>query len=132
MGFDGEHFPGEGVGQVDFFGAEPLVGVAELERIFLAFDGAVLGVAQDGTAHMGAVEPELVGPARQGFQLHEGPAIHAVKDPASGPGGLAGVADVTEQTGQGTAVDGGVDDAFVHGKCAEAQGLVGLLQGGLL
>ena len=61
MGFNGEHFPGEGVGQVDLFGAEPLVGVAELERIFLAFHRAVLGVAQDGGAQVGAVEPKLVG-----------------------------------------------------------------------
>ena len=50
MGFDGEHFPGEGVDQIDFFGAEPLVGVAELEGIFLAFRHALLGVAQDGGA----------------------------------------------------------------------------------
>ena len=50
VGSDGEHFPGEGVGQADIFGAEPLVGVAEAGRVALAFLRAVLGVAQNGAA----------------------------------------------------------------------------------
>ena len=88
---------------MDLFGAEPLVGVAELERIFLAFLCAVLGVAQDGAAQVGAVEPKLVGPARQGLQLHQGMALKAGQYPAAGLGGLAGGGDVTQEAGQGAA-----------------------------
>ena len=113
VGGDGEGLAGQGVEKFDALGAEALVGVAELPGISLAFGGAVLGISQDGAADVGTVEPQLVGPARQGLKRHQGMSVEAFQDPDPGPGGLAGGGDVTEQTGQGAAVDGGIDDTLV-------------------
>ena len=54
---------GHGVGELQTVGAEELAG-----KTHFAFLGAVLGVAQDGVAHVGAVDPELVGAAGDGAE----------------------------------------------------------------
>ena len=121
LGFDGERFARQGVQKFDASGAQALVGVAEPGGIGLAFFGAVLGIPQDGAAKVGAVEPQLVGPARQGLKRHQGVAVVPIQNTDPGPGGLARGGDVTQQARQGTALDGGGDDARVYGETAEAE-----------
>ena len=116
----------QGMYKFDPLGAEALVGVAELCGIAQALLCAVLGVAQDGAAQVGAVQAQLVGTAGQRLQLHQGVTVKALQHPVAGLRGLAGGTDAAEQTGQGTAVDGGIDDARAFGKTAENLRLVGL------
>ena len=65
-----EQFPArDGVGQFQAFGAEELVGDPKGLRIGDALFASVLGISQDGKAHMGAVDSQLVGPAGDGTQF---------------------------------------------------------------
>ena len=66
---DGEHFSGDGMGEGQLFGAKQLACQTKLFREGTGFGCAVLGVAQNGKAHMGAVYPQLMGAPGERLQL---------------------------------------------------------------
>ena len=78
-------------------GAQLLVPKAQFPRQRLGRRCAVLGIAQDGTARMGAVDPELVGPAGDRFQLQKGAAVLPLQDLKPGYGMLAVCPDLPQQ-----------------------------------
>ena len=57
------------VGEAEGFGAQKLGFQAQFPGKSLGFGAVVLGIAQNGKAHVGAVEPKLVGSAGDGPQL---------------------------------------------------------------
>ena len=68
IGFQHHLRPGDGMGKFQPFGTEHLVRQPQLRRNPLGFFTAVLGISQNGEAHVGAVDPQLVGPAGDGAQ----------------------------------------------------------------
>ena len=63
MGLKMKLFFGDGGGEIQGFGTKLLAGIAEA----LSFGISVLWVTQDGESHVGAVEPQLMGSAGDGF-----------------------------------------------------------------
>ena len=63
LGVDFHRFSSDGVGEAKGFGAQKLVGDAQFFRERSALFTAILRVSQDRPAHMGAVNPQLVGAA---------------------------------------------------------------------
>ena len=61
LGCDEQLFTRDGVRQFQTFGAEELVGDLEAPGICDAALASVLGIAQDGKAHIRAVDSQLVG-----------------------------------------------------------------------
>lgn len=60
--------PGDGVGEGKTDGAKELRLQPEGLTEAVAGFAAILGIAQNGVAHMGAVEPKLMGPPGDGPQ----------------------------------------------------------------
>ena len=77
-----QRFPGEGVGDAQGPGAELL---GDLQR------RAVLGVAQDGAADVGQMDPELMGAARDGPEPQQGYRFQTGALSQTGDGSLSAV-----------------------------------------
>ena len=91
----------DGMGQFQCGSAKQLGGKLPRLRKLPGGFGAVLRVTQDGKAHVGAVESQLMGPAGDGVESKLGTAIQPGKHTVLGHRGLAVRADLPQQTGQG-------------------------------
>ena len=119
---------GGGVGEFQDFGTKLLGGEAQLGGIFLGVPASVLGVPQNGAAHMGAVDPELVGPAGDGAQGKGTQWALPCKDLKFRPGGLALRGYIAQKTGQGPSGNRRINDPPVCLRAAKGQSVVSLLQ----
>ena len=63
LGSDGQLLSGNGMIQLQGSGAEELVRYPKTLRVSDALGAAVLGIAQDGEAHMSTVDSQLMGPS---------------------------------------------------------------------
>ena len=115
---------GEGQG----FGAQELVGKPQGGGEGRRLPAGILGVAQDGKAGIGAVEPKLVGASGEGAQGQSAIALLPLQHGKGGLGRLPVRADLPQQAGQGTAGDGRVDNARILPGAAVHQGMVGFLK----
>ena len=77
---------------------------------------------------MGAMHPKLMGAAGQRLELQQGGLPISCQYLKVGAGGFAFLVYITQQAGQGTAGDGGIDEAFLRCRAAEYGGMVELLQ----
>ena len=108
--------------QRQFFGAEQL----RAQSGPLTFRCAVLRISQDGPAHIGAVDTQLVRPAGDGPQGQQRTIRKALQHGKFRYGGLAIGMYFPEKTGQRLAGDGCVDDAAVFLRPAEDQCVISL------
>ena len=79
----------------------------------MALGAAVLRVAQNRKAHVGAMQPQLVGAAGNGGKGQQAPLAAPFQHPVMGLGGLAAGVYLPQKAGKGSAGDGGLDDASV-------------------
>ena len=108
-------------------GAEHLISQSKFAGKSTGFFRAVLWVAQNREAHVGAVNPQLVGATRHRMQRKFADLSVPVKHLKFRHGGLALGADLPQKTGKGQAGNGGVDHAGIRFRAAKGEGVISFL-----